>query len=273
MADISDEELFNNALETTEPEVTEQETEQVAREGDDQRPRDEQGRFAKQEVEAKPEGEVAAKPTDPKDEAHVPSWRLKEIREERDALRQQLAEFQRQIATQRPQPQAAPKPDLFEKPDEFVAQGVEAAVNPIKAEIEGIREFFSRERAIDKYGEEKVTEAFTALDRAAKNGDPLARMTVQAVKQSMHPFGDIVQWHLKNEISTNPDAVFQRMLEERLKDEKFKGELTSKLNPAQEKPKPVFKVPPNLSRAAAEQTAIQEDGDLSNESLFANALR
>jgi len=273
MADISDEELFSNALEPTEPEVTEEVAEQAP--PNDDRPRDEQGRFApKQEVEAKTEAEPAAKvPAEQsKDEAHVPSWRLKEIREERDALRQQLAEFQRQIATQRPQP--APKPDLFEKPDEFVAQGVEAAVNPIKAEIEGIREFFSRERAVDKYGEEKVAEAFTALDRAAKSGDPLARMTVQAVKQSMHPFGDIVQWHLKNEISTNPDAVFQRMLEERLKDEKFKGELTSKLNPASaEKPKPVFQVPPSLSRAAAEQATLQEDGNIDSESLFRYALR
>jgi hypothetical protein len=68
---------------------------------------------------------------------------------------------------------------------------------------------------------------------------------VQAVKQSMDPFGDIVNWYRGAEASRNPDAFFQRRLEEALKDEKFKGELLTKLQPPpEEKPGSVFKLPP-----------------------------
>ena len=83
--EISSEELFNSAMNEVEPEAAE-----VAAEGESQIARDEQGRFAPkgEEVEAKPEVMQESKPAvDPKDEANVPSWRLKEIREERDALR------------------------------------------------------------------------------------------------------------------------------------------------------------------------------------------
>jgi hypothetical protein len=72
---------------------------------------------------------------------------------------------------------------------------------------------------------------------------------VQAVKQSMDPFGDIVNWYRGAEASRNPDAFFQRRLEEALKDEKFKGELLTKLQPpAEEKPGSVFKLPHRSAR-------------------------
>lgn len=272
--EISNEELFQSALSDEPIEVREAETPHSEPESQsDTRARDEQGRFAKREEAQEPESKVEqqAKP-EPKDEGQIPSWRLREIREERDQLRQQLAQFQRQ--TLQPKPEATPKPDLFEKPDEFVRSNVQEALSPIEQKFSSFIETVSRRDAIREHGDDRVTEAYRALDKAAASGDAQAMAVVNAVKQSMDPYGDIVRWYGEREPSLNPQAFFQRQLEVALKDEKFKGELLSKLQPApQEKPKPVFNVPPSLNRAASAASVLDEGGDFSNESLFANAMR
>lgn len=268
--EVSNEELFNSALTDEAPDVVEQ----TATDEGDQRARDEHGRFVAktEEPEPKPETEQA-KPVETKDEAHVPSWRLKEIREERDQLRQQLAQF---MARNQPQIEKPAKPDIFENPDGFVKQGVQEAVDPIKAEVNSIKEQFSLMYAIDKHGEEKVNEAYSALHKAAISGDPEAQAVVNRVKSSMTPFQEMVKWHEKqsiiSEIDGDPQAWFQKQLEAKLQDEKFKGELLSKLKPEAEKPRPVFNVPPSLNRAASAAAALDEAGDLSNESIFKFAV-
>lgn len=274
MADIdevSNEELFNSALTDEAPEVIEQ----IAADEGDSRARDEHGRFVAktEEPEPKPGATQETKPAEPKDEAHVPSWRLKEIREERDQLRQQLAQF---MARNQPQPEKPAKPDIFENPDGFVKQGVQEAVDPIKAEVNSIKEQFSLMYAIDKHGEEKVNEAYSALHKAAISGDAEAIAVVNRVKQSMTPFQEMVKWHEKqsivSEIGGDPQAWFQKQLEAKLQDEKFKGELLTKLQPASDKPRPVFNVPPSLNRAASAAAALDEASDLSNESIFKFAV-
>jgi hypothetical protein len=59
----------------------------------------------------------------------------------------------------------------------------------------------------------------------------MAIATVHAVKQSMDPYGDIAPGICATRPQRNPDAFFQRKLDEALKDEKFKGELLAKLQP------------------------------------------
>lgn len=276
MVDISDEELFANALGDQEPEAQVQETEpQATEQQTDERPRDEQGRFAAKqaEPEPKPEAQAESKP-EQKEEAQIPSWRLREIREERDALQRQVLEMQRALTQPKPQQEQPKKPDLFEDPNGFLKSGLTEALAPVQQQIASFIENFSRDRAFERYGEEKVSEAYSALDRQAKAGDQQAVAAVQAIKQSTDPYGQIVQWHQRNVVASNPEAFFQQRLAEALKDEKFKGELLSKLQPAQqEKPKSTFVVPPSLGRAASAAAALEESGDLSNESLFANALR
>jgi hypothetical protein len=98
--DITDREILDSAFEDQAPEVTVEEpvAEVVEETG---QTRDEHGRFAPKEqpepvAEAKPAAEA------PKDEAFVPSWRLREMREEREAAERRFAEsqsqWQRQIA-------------------------------------------------------------------------------------------------------------------------------------------------------------------------------
>ncbi|RTL52903.1 MAG: hypothetical protein EKK40_07075 [Bradyrhizobiaceae bacterium] len=270
--DISNEELYQTALSDEQPEQNAVDVTANDQVDPGQQPRDESGRFAPKpeatEQEAKPV--KAEQPT----EAMVPSWRLREKSDEIEGLRSQLARLQSQLPQAPKQP--AQKPDPFENPDGFVRANVSEAVDPIKAEVNGIKEQFSLMYAIDKFGEEKVNSAFQALHQAAMRGDTEASATISRVKQSMTPYQDIVKWHEKqavfSEIGGDPQAWFAKQLEEKLKDDKFKSELAGKLNPQQEKPKPVFNVPPSLNRAASAAAALDEAGDLSNESLFITAL-
>lgn len=274
--DISNEELFANAL-SDEPIEVKEETPEPQPEPEkpaEDRPRDEHGRFAPKPEEAEPKPDAQAVKPEAKEEAQVPSWRLRELREAREAAERRAAQLEQQLMALRPKQEAAPKPDLFEKPDDFVRANVQEALNPIEQKFTNFVETVSRRDAIREHGEERVSEAYQALDKAARTGDPAALATVQAVKQSMDPFGEIVGWYRQHEAALNPQAYFQRQLEESLKDEKFKTELLAKLQPQtpQEKPKPVFNVPPSLNRAASAASSFEEGGDLSNESLFRTAL-
>lgn len=274
MAELSNEELFNSAL-SDDPLVV---TEEVAG-GEDQGGtliRDEAtGRFVAktEEPEPKPGVTQEVKPAIVAEPA-AESPGVRQLREALERSDRRASEFERQLVALRPKPEAPVKPDIFEKPDEFVRSNVQEAVAPIEQKFSSFIESVSRRDAVREHGQDRVTEAFSALDQAAKSGDPQAQAVVLAVKQSMDPFGDIVSWYAGNEASRNPEGFFQRKLEEALKDEKFKGELLTKLQPAaEEKPASVFQIPPKLGRAASAASALAEGGDLSNESLFEHSMR
>lgn len=273
MDELSNEELFQSALSdepiaapaTPEPEV----------EPKDDRPRDEQGRFAPKaeepaEPEPKPETQPKAEPA-----KEVESVGMRQLREAFERQSRRTAELEQQLRASQPRPEPAPKPDLFEKPDEFVRSNIQEVLTPVEQRLSSAVETMSRRFAVMEHGEERINQAYSALDQAASKGDPQAVAVVQQVKQSMDPYGDIARWYGEREASLNPQAFFQRQLEEALKDEKFKGELMQKLQPpAQEAPvKPVFNIPPSLNRASAAAPAFDDGGDLSNESLFQSALR
>src|SRR6187402_3396399 len=107
--EVSEEDLFNDAVSDEPAEAV---TEEAVPE-QEERPRDEAGRFAPKEepkeelvAEAPQEGKPAVDDNAPQ----VPSWRVREIREERDALRRQLEEARRQPVEQpKPAPQVEAK--------------------------------------------------------------------------------------------------------------------------------------------------------------------
>ena len=270
--DISNEELFQSAINDEQPVEVEKATTESEPQADT-RQRDDQGRFAAKSEEPKdtePKSEQQAKP-DPKE---TESIGMRQLREAFERSERRSAELERQLLSLRPRPEPAPKPDLFERPDDFVRANVQEAISPIEQKFTSFIETVSRRDAAREHGEERLTSAYSALDKAAASGDPQAMAVVNAVKQSMDPYGDIVRWYAEREASLNPQAFFQRQLDESLKDEKFKTELLSKLQPTQqEKSKPVFNVPPSMNRAAAAASVLDDGGDFTNESLFANAMR
>ena len=198
-----------------------------------------------------------------------------EIREAYERADRRASEYERRFLALQPKPEPVAKPDIFEKPDEFVRSNIEEVVTPLQQQFSSFIETVSRKDAIREHGQERVTEAFSALDQAAKSGDPQAQAIVQSVKQSMDPYGDIVNWYRGAEASRDPDAFFQRRLEEALKDDKFKGELLTKLQPpSEEQPKSVFNLPPrSIGKLPAARSASDDVGSMNDASLFEHAMR
>ena len=268
--EISNEELFNSALDDEQPEVIEQ----IAEGEGDTRSRDEQGRFIAKTGEPEPTPEPEqAKPAEVKEPAE--SSGMRQLREAYERADRRASEYERRFLALQPKPEPVAKPDIFEKPDEFVRSNIEEVVTPLQQQFSSFIETVSRKDAIREHGQERVTEAFSALDQAAKSGDPQAQAIVQSVKQSMDPYGDIVNWYRGAEASRDPDAFFQRRLEEALKDDKFKGELLTKLQPpSEEQPKSVFNLPPrSIGKLPAARSASDDVGSMNDASLFEHAMR
>lgn len=253
--------------------------------------RDEKGRFAAKEEEPKPET-VEVQPEQPKLEDQpkpeardgIPSWRLKEEADARrseaeraNRLERELAEMRGMVQRQQKQAEPAKAPDFWEDQPGFVRHEASALVDPVKSEIATLREFYSRKEAIREHGVEKVTAAYNALDQGIRSRDPEAIMIYQRSMDSMDPFGDIMNWHQKqtlfSQVGSDPNAWFEKQLEERLKDQAFSGKMLERIrgNVQQQRP-PVTQLPPSLSKATA-AAPPGDDEDEGEAGLLKSALR
>lgn len=280
--DIEDKELFDSAL-SDEPieqvAADETVTEQPAIEG---QARDEHGRFA-----AKAEEPAAPEPQG-KEEAYVPSWRLREMREEREATERRYQEsqsqWQRQIAelqARLPKEEPKPAPDVFEDPNKFLEHGVRQAVDPIKSEIGQLREFYSRREATREHGAEKVNAAYEAVKQGMQSRDPETMAVYQRAMQSMDPFGEIVSWHQQktvySQIGNDPNAWFEKELEKRLADPQFASQQLQRIQsgvraPGAQSPNQI-KLPPSIGKVPSSHSASDDAADMSDAGLFAHAMR
>ncbi len=182
--------------------------------------RDEKGRFAPKDGQA-PENvtvepsEGATEPgTVPQKALHASREREKEARQEAENLRQQIAQMQGQIALlaqQRQQPlpaadQAAPEPW-----DPGYTDYVQA---PLREQMQQQREQFSLTLANDKFGSDKVEEAYNAM-RQGLTQDPTVRAEYQRIMASPHPYGELVTWHQRRqamaEIGTDLNAYREKL--------------------------------------------------------------
>src|SRR6185312_6686558 len=163
---ISDQELFDQANADEAP-ADEAVVEAPAAEPEQQeQPRDEQGKFAKAGEPEKPIVEAAEKPVVDDNAPQVPSWRVREINEERraaqaerdalkterDRLAQERDDFQRRLtAAQKP-----PEPEKVERPDPLLdPEGYAKAMREeIRQEILSERREESLQRAHKAYKSE-----------------------------------------------------------------------------------------------------------------------
>lgn len=285
MAD-DDSELFNSAMEVTDPQAVEP----TEPEG---QPRDEHGRFApKAQEQAEPEQpdqDQPAQPTPepaPEKEAGIPPWRLREEAEARRAAEARAAELERRAFEieqrfsqfqQKQQPEQVP--DIFENPSAFVNQGVRQAIDPIKSEILSIREYYSRREAEREHGKEKVQAAYDALLSARQKNDPEAAAVIQRVAVSPDPFGEIVGWHLKqvvfSQIGADPNAWFEKQLEERLKDPSHQAKLLERIRgQVQQQPqRQITQLPPSLNKTPSAAPVDDSGDDDTDGGLLKSALR
>lgn len=288
--DISDEELFNGALSEDVVDQVEPQAEAPAVEASEPvaQPRDESGRFAAKQPAAEPEATPAPAAQQDTD-AHVPSWRMRELREERDAAMRRAQEieanFQRQIAELQQRIPAQPKEPAksfyeVDDPNAFIAEQARSVVDPVVNQVAQLREFYSRREAERTHGAEKVKAAYDWIAQGIGSKDPEAVQVYQRAMQSMDPYGDIVAAHQQKtvyqQIGNDPNAWFEKQLEERMKDPAFAGNLLGRIqqgtqpNGAQ---KQAIKLPPSLNRATSANPAGEDDEDDSDAGLLKSALR
>lgn len=253
--------------------------------------RDERGRFAAKAEETANTQQAPAETAPPqqpepsRDDHGIPSWRLKE---EADAKREALdraqryerenEEMRRRLAAIEQQTPKQEIPNIWDNPDGYLDHRIPQAIDPVKSEISQLREFYSQRDAVRTHGAEAVKAAYSALDQAARAGDPEAMAAVSRVKQSMDPYGDMVTWHKKqtifSTIGDNPDAFFEKTLEERIaKDPNFQAKLLERIRgQAQQRPSTVTPLPPSLNRTAAAVQPVEDD-DGGEAGLLRTALR
>lgn len=280
--DIEDKELFESA---TNDEPIEVAAEEPVAEVNDGPPRDDQGRFAPKAEEAPAPEPVAAEPQG-KDEAYVPSWRLRELREEREAAieranrieesyQRQLQELQARLPKQEP----AKAPDVFEDPNAFLQHGVQQAVDPINSKVTSLVENFSKKWAIKEHGAEKVDAAYAWMKEGMLTRNPEVMAIYQRAMSSDDPYEHIVAGHQKqavfSKIGNDPDAWFQQELERRMADPQFTAAQLQRIQSGVRTPSAPnqIKLPPSIGRVPSSQAASDDAGDMSDGSLFAHAIR
>lgn len=214
----------------------------------------------------------------------VPAWRLREEAEGRRQAEARAAQIERQLEElRRSQEAAKPKPEIWDDPNAFIEQNIKRNVDPIQQQMTQMREQYSQMMAIQQHGADKVQAAFAALDQAAKAGDPEALMVVQRVKtNSMHPFGDIMNWHNRQSVLTQVggdlEAYKKKLTDEAreaaLKDPEF---VQKAIESARANARPVIRPPqaanvtklPSLNRgtAAADDDEPEDMGDVLNQAF------
>lgn len=289
----SDKELFEATETDVAPEIADTPAEQPAAE--EGQPRDDHGRFAPKaqdepEQQQQPAPQAGQPQQQAREEAHVPSWRVREIREEHERrLNEERANWQRQMeALQRQhQPRQEPQPatDFYADPDRAFDERFQThlgqAIGPVQQQLQAHAQML----AGMKYGDDKVQEAETAFMDAMRNRT-LDPADYQRVVSSPNRYAAAVQWHQQKTvlqtIGTDPNAWFEKELERRMADPAFAGAQLQRIQQSARDPqnpqaqgKPLVHIPPSLRNAPAARASNDdsENGDISNDALWAHANR
>jgi hypothetical protein len=281
---ITDEQLFNDAN-SDEPVADEAPPEPAAEPVEqDGQPRDEAGRFAEKPAEepAKPAEAATEAPAKVDDNAaHVPSWRVREINEEKRQLadrltaleterNQWLADRQRLQSLEKPPEQAA-KPDPLLDPEGYEKY--------LETKFEEKLLSNHRESSLAQAHRTYKTEFEEAYAAAQKQIDPALKARMQ---QSRDPGETLIQWHRENktraEVGNDPNAYFDKRFEAYLSDPANQAKVLERIRGgaqpqpgAARQPAPV-NLPPSLTRAtnASKETSADDD-DISNDGLWRHA--
>lgn len=284
-------ELFDAAM--SEDPATPQEQPIAEAEG---QPRDEHGRFApKAEPEPQPEPQQqpaqAAEPA--KDDEHMlPSWRVREINEDRRAalaraeqverenaaFRAQMAELQRQIVAQQPKPEPV---DIFQDPNEWAEQQLSPFEQRMQQLSTNLVLRASRAENVAVHGRDAVTAAEKALEEAVNSRDPDIPGLQAKLRASDDPVGVMVDWHksrsLLKETGGDLNAYRAKVLDEAMKDPAFlaKAIEAAKVQAGGATARNVVQLPQSLSRVASAAPASGNPGDSddSADALWGHALR
>ncbi len=279
----------------------------AAEEAPVERVRDEKGRFVAKEPEAPPAAPVVAETkaeeapaqpvaqaTPPKEEeGHVPSGRLREIREERDAALKRVEEFNRQTWELQSQVKALqeqfakanqPKQepvDFFANPEAAISQHLNPIQQQYERDMQEMRLMMSRTQAIALHGKDAVAEMEESINKLMMQNYPDIGQLAQRMRSSNDPAGVAMQWYKNHKLMEatggDIDAYKNKVLEEALKDQAFVAKVIEGARAqagAPTNPKNVINLPPSLNRVgSAGGVQSPDDGDMSDKSLFQYATK
>lgn len=293
----SDKELLQDSF-TTEPTgpAPDETVEVEVTDSPSDRPRDDQGRFveAPQPPAAEPESVTTG-------DHRVPLRELLDEREKRQAaaleserLRQQNEHMSRLlmqpqfVQPQQPQGQqqpAGPEPSIWDNPEAYLAarinpywQQAQAEIMQIREQLFAEKEAMSRERAIDKFGDEAVDAAFNDLAQHMQAGHALHDYA--RIMQSPHPFGELMRWHQtqvnEREVGGDLNGWLERKLEERMNDPAFQAKVIERARSGsqQQQGGSTVKLPPSLSRAPSSMQILGAEAmDEDDAAILKSSLR
>lgn len=294
MAD-EDRELFQHAIGNDppqEPEPQAPQTEEAATPGPKEdatgRLHGEGGKFVAktkdQPVEQQAEPAPAAPQADGKTQAEpkegsIPPWRLSEVTQERNQLRDQLATMRAQmdqLQRQQKPPDPPKTPDIFEDP-----QGYTASIEQrFDQRVRQLEQNFSFRLAHGKHGQDFET-AYQALVREGEIGN---RQTVQAILASPDPGEAMMRWHRQSSLYEKTggdlDKFLQSHTDKLLQDEAFLTKAAEAIRarangsqPNGQRPASIVQLPPSLNKVPAAASAVDGDNDMSDGGLFRHAMR
>lgn len=254
------------------------------------------GKFApKTQADAAPTQQPSTEQAPKTDDegAQVPSWRLRELREQREAAERRAQDKEREnlelqthlrsMDARLRQLTETPKepPDFYADPAAFVDDRLNPARQELGQQLGQMKEGFSKLIAIDKFGEEAVTAAYSELEKQMREGS--GQPDYARIMRSAHPYGELVKWHkshvAKQTVGDDPSAWFEKQLEERLKDPTYQGKVLERIRGTangtpQNGSAPKVVLPPSLNKvASAARVTGEDDGDLSDASLYRHATR
>ncbi len=274
---LTDQDLFDEANRDDEAPAEEVVAEPAEPEGQAEQLRDDAGRFAAQAETTATEPPARAPVDD--NAAMVPSWRVREINDEKRTLADRLAALEADKANwQRTQaaPAASQPPAKAEAPDPLLDPA-------------GYRDFIRnelREERLNERREDSLAAAHKtykgefeeAYAAAQKLIDPALKARMQ---QSRDPGETLIQWHREQktraEVGDDLNAFRQREQERLLSDPAFLAKAIEKARgqaqqPAARQGAPAVSLPPSLTRATNASAATSaDDDDISDDGLWRHA--
>lgn len=264
------------AVEQPGPEIETQEAPQVEAEHP-QQARDASGRFAKSEEtqqdaqsgegQAERQGFVpSSRHREEADARRNAEARLAQLEAQNRALMEMVGKFQPQKPPASAEPEIDPVDAMLSDPRGFVQR----MMKPIEEERQREREFYSRRNAETVHGREKVDAAYQALGAEIRAGRMDGATVLAQLRQSMDPYGEIMNWHSRNSIVSqmgdNPEAYIEAEVQKRLAAMKEQGGGAA--------PPPVVKIPASLSRATSvASNAVDGSAQMSDADLWKRAMR
>jgi hypothetical protein len=285
--ELNDKELFESAIADTPAEETvtqEQTPEPESDAARQERERDERGRFVAKAEETPAEPVAAQQEAAPQaqpNEAHVPSWRLREVNEAKEAAERRARELEdryhaieRQFAEMKQSQQKPQEPvDWFTDPNAAIRQNLDPVRQDFQMALASQRNQFSEMLARQSVGDAKIEEVKKWV--SSRMNDPVLSARVE---QSPHPWGELIRSYDEqktlSEIGGDINSFRQKVLDDAMKDPAFQAKVVEMVRGgSQAKPNTVVQLPPSLNKAAAASSPYEDEGDMSDRSLFANAMK